>query len=96
MKTVEIGNLRGRKRRQTDTALGWVFRHRHRQSLAYSRAMGEQDPRAKYRVLPANVDSDDMVIEVDTELAEVEHGGKPDFNEGADPYLRITGWLPPR
>jgi hypothetical protein len=23
----------------------------------------------------------------------VEHGGKPDYNDGADPYLRITGWL---
>lgn len=57
--------------------------------------MAEQDPRAKYRALPPNIDSDDMVIEVDTELAEVERGGTPDFNNGADPYLRITGWKPP-
>ena len=57
--------------------------------------MAEKDPRAKYRELPPPVDSDDMVIEVDTDLSAVEHGGKPDYNNGADPYLRITGWLPP-
>jgi hypothetical protein len=56
--------------------------------------MAEQDPRAKYRVLPPNVDVDDTVVEVDTELTDVEHGGRPDYNSGADPYLRITGWLP--
>jgi hypothetical protein len=32
--------------------------------------MAEKDPRAKYRELPAGVDSDDLVIEVDTTLAE--------------------------
>lgn len=58
--------------------------------------MAEEDPRAKYRALPENVDSDDAVIEVDTTLSEVEQSGQRDFNEGADPYLRITGWLPPR
>jgi hypothetical protein len=58
--------------------------------------MGEQDPRAKYRALPPNIDTDDMVIEIDTELAEVERGEKGDYNDGADPYLRSTGWLPPR
>ena len=57
--------------------------------------MAEKDPHAKYRVLPRPVDSDDMVAEVDTNVTEVEHGGKPDYNNGADPYLRITGWLPP-
>jgi hypothetical protein len=56
--------------------------------------MADQDPRAKYRELPPTVDSDDMVIEVDTTLAEVEQPGT-DFNEGADPYLRIAGWKPP-
>jgi hypothetical protein len=54
--------------------------------------MAETDPRAKYRVLPPNIDSDDMFAEVDTDLSEVEHGGKPDYNTGAEPYLRITGW----
>jgi len=54
--------------------------------------MVERDPRAKYRVLPTNIDSDDMVIEVNTELTEVERRGKPDPNDGADPPLRVTGW----
>jgi hypothetical protein len=58
--------------------------------------MAEKDPRAKYRELPPNIDTDDMVIEIDTELAEVERGENGDYNNGADPYLRITGWLPPR
>jgi hypothetical protein len=57
--------------------------------------MAEKDPRAKYRELPTSVDSDDLVIEVDTTLAEVEQPGKRDHNNGADSYLRITGWLPP-
>jgi hypothetical protein len=57
--------------------------------------MADDDPRAKYRELPPNSDSGDLVIEVDTTLAEVEQPGKRDQNNGADPYLRITGWLPP-
>ncbi len=57
--------------------------------------MADQDPRAKYRELPPPVDNEDMVVEVDTDLASVEHAGQPEFNNGADPYLRITGWLPP-
>ena len=56
--------------------------------------MPEKDPREKYRVLPPPVSSDDVVTEVNTELTAVEHGGKPEYNNGADPYLRITGWLP--
>jgi hypothetical protein len=56
--------------------------------------MADEDPRAKYRQLPANIDRDDLVIEVDTTLAEVEQPDKPDYNNGADPYLRITGWKP--
>jgi hypothetical protein len=54
----------------------------------------ETDPRAKYRALPPNVDSDDLVVEVDTSLAEVEQP-RPDHDSGADPYLRITGWKQP-
>ncbi len=57
--------------------------------------MPENDPRAKYRELPPSIDSDDMVIEVDTEVTDVEQGGGRDYNNGADPYLRITGWMPP-
>jgi hypothetical protein len=30
--------------------------------------MAEKDPRAKYRVLPPPFDSDDLVVEVDTEV----------------------------
>jgi hypothetical protein len=55
--------------------------------------MAETDPRAKYRVLPPTVDSDDMVVEIDTSLADVEQA-RPDYDSGADPYLRITGWKP--
>ncbi|MCT7657222.1 hypothetical protein [Mycobacterium deserti] len=58
--------------------------------------MAEPDPREKYRQLPPSVDSEDLVMEVDAELAEVEQAGRPDANSGAEPYLRITGWLPPR
>jgi hypothetical protein len=56
--------------------------------------MAETDPRDKYRVLPPTVASDDMVVEVDTTLAEVEQA-RPDYDNGADPYLRITGWKQP-
>ncbi len=58
--------------------------------------MGDEDPRAKYRKLPPSVTSDDLVIEVDTGVSEVEQGGRPEYNDGADPYLRITGWKPPK
>jgi hypothetical protein len=57
--------------------------------------MVEEDPRAKYRELPPTTDSDDLVVEVDAELADVERAGARDYNNGADPYLRITGWIPP-
>jgi hypothetical protein len=30
------------------------------------------------RVPPPNIDPDDMVIDVNTKLTDVEHGGKPD------------------
>ena len=56
--------------------------------------MADEDPRAKYRELPPNISIDDMVTEVDTSLAEVEQPGKGDYNDDADPYLRITGWKP--
>jgi hypothetical protein len=55
----------------------------------------ETDPRAKYRALPPNVDSDDLVVEVDVDLAQVEQADQPDYNSGADPYLRIVGWKQP-
>jgi len=40
--------------------------------------MSEDDPRAKYRVLPPNIDIKDMVIEVNTERTEVEHADEQD------------------
>ena len=39
--------------------------------------MREQDLRAKYLVLPPNIDIKDMVLEVNTKLTEVEHCGEP-------------------
>ena len=54
--------------------------------------MTDADPRAKYRTLPPTVKRDDMVEETDTGLTDVEQGGRPDENSGADPYLRIIGW----
>jgi hypothetical protein len=56
--------------------------------------MAETDPRAKYRELPPPVDTDDVVVEIDTSLAEVEQA-RPDYDDGADPYLRMTGWKQP-
>lgn len=49
----------------------------------------------KYAVLPTPVDLSKTVASVDVSLAEVEQCGAPEWNEGADPYLRITGWKRP-
>jgi hypothetical protein len=51
------------------------FTHKH--AAPRKSAMREQDLRAKYLVLPPNIDIKDMVIEVDTKLTEVEHCGEP-------------------
>lgn len=55
-----------------------------------NRDMAENDPRAKYRQLPAAISPDELIETVDssdeTELP-------PDPNEGAAPYLRVT-WGP--
>jgi hypothetical protein len=40
--------------------------------------MSEDDPRAKYRVLPPTIDTGDMVGEVDTERTEAEHADRQD------------------
>ena len=53
--------------------------------------MDDADPRSKYRSLPTPVNVADTIGEVDTDLAEVETAAA-DYNEGANPYLRITGW----
>jgi len=39
--------------------------------------MREHDLRAKYLLLPSNIDIKDIVIEVNTTLTEVEHCGEP-------------------
>ena len=39
--------------------------------------MREQDLRAKYLVLPPNIDIKGIVIEVNTKLTEVEHCAEP-------------------
>ena len=39
--------------------------------------MREHDLRAKYLVLPPNIDIKDIVIAVNTKLTEVEHCGEP-------------------
>ncbi|WP_019511237.1 MULTISPECIES: hypothetical protein [Mycobacteriaceae] len=58
--------------------------------------MGEEPPAEnKYSVLPQPVDLSQTVASVDVSETEVEHGGRPEDNMGADPYLRITGWKQP-
>jgi hypothetical protein len=51
----------------------------HRVSATAPRksAMREHDLSAKYLVLPPNINIKDVVIEVNTELTEVEHCGEP-------------------
>ena len=53
--------------------------------------MGDQDPRAQYRVLPSAADSDDTVIEVETRQADVEQRGHTD-PEGAETPVRLVIW----
>lgn len=55
----------------------------------------EKDSGNKYSVLPAPVNLSQTVRSVDVSNTEVEHGGRGDDNNGADPYLRMTGWKRP-
>lgn len=55
----------------------------------------ENDAGSKYSVLPAPVDLSQTVSSVDVSDTDVEHGGRGDDNNGADPYLRMTGWKRP-
>lgn len=55
----------------------------------------QQQPASKYSALPPPVDLSQTVAAVDVSETEVEHGGRPEDNIGADPYLRITGWKQP-
>jgi len=45
--------------------------------------MREHDLRAKYLVLPSNIDIKDIVIEVNTKLTEVEHCGEPFYDRSS-------------
>ncbi|SIE16851.1 Uncharacterised protein [Mycobacteroides abscessus subsp. abscessus] len=56
---------------------------------------GANDGANKYTVLPPPVDLSKTVASVDVSLAAVEQADTPEWNEGADPYLRITGWKRP-
>lgn len=49
----------------------------------------------KYAVLPPPVDLSKTVASVDVSLAEVEQANSPEWNAGADPYLRVVGWKRP-
>lgn len=49
----------------------------------------------KYAQLPPSIDLSKTVASVDVSAAEVEQPGNPDWNAGADPYLRIVGWKRP-
>ncbi|WP_083337855.1 hypothetical protein [Mycobacteroides franklinii] len=55
----------------------------------------EEAGASKYSVLPPPVDLSKTVASVDVSLTEVEQGGTPEWNQGADPYLRIAGWKRP-
>jgi hypothetical protein len=55
----------------------------------------ETDSESRYSALPTPVDLSQTVASVDASDTEVEHGDTSDWNQGADPYLRITGWKRP-
>jgi hypothetical protein len=48
-----------------------------------------------YSDLPPRIDLSRTVGSVDVTGADVEHGGRGDDSNGADPYLRVTGWKRP-
>ncbi|SKV07878.1 Uncharacterised protein [Mycobacteroides abscessus subsp. bolletii] len=66
-----------------------------RRSRSQRPSQTANDGANKYTVLPPPVDLSKTVASVDVSLAAVEQAGTPEWNEGADPYLRITGWKRP-
>ncbi|MBL3752923.1 hypothetical protein [Mycobacteroides abscessus] len=55
-----------------------------------------KEPREnKYAELPPPIDLLKTVASVNVSAAEVEQAGNPEWNAGADPYLRIVGWKRP-
>lgn len=49
----------------------------------------------KYATLPPPIDLSKTVASKDVSLAQVEQADASDWNQGADPYLRIAGWKRP-
>ncbi|AMW20091.1 hypothetical protein BKG83_22645 [Mycobacteroides chelonae] len=49
----------------------------------------------KYATLPPPIDLSKTIASKDVSLAQVEQADAPDWNQGADPYLRIEGWKRP-
>lgn len=45
-----------------------------------------------YTQLPPAIDLSETFASVDVSVAEVEQSGNLDWNQGADPYLRVAGW----
>ncbi|AYM42321.1 hypothetical protein DYE20_12860 [[Mycobacterium] chelonae subsp. gwanakae] len=44
---------------------------------------------------PRPIDLSKTIASKDVSLAQVEQADAPDWNQGADPYLRIEGWKRP-
>ncbi|SHU68340.1 Uncharacterised protein [Mycobacteroides abscessus subsp. abscessus] len=59
------------------------------------RKMPKPDPESKYSTLPPPIDLSKTVASVDTSIAQVEQSDATDWNQGADPYLRVVGWKRP-
>lgn len=58
-------------------------------------ARRQQATESKYAHLPPPVDLSRTVASVDVSRAQVEESDATDWNEGADPYLRVVGWKRP-
>ncbi|WP_236745827.1 hypothetical protein [Mycobacteroides abscessus] len=48
-----------------------------------------------YTQLPPAIELSETFASVDVSVAEVEQSGNLDWNQGADPYLRVAGWKRP-
>lgn len=95
--------LNGCSRLSEDRRDNWLlirdahnFAHPYVVDARYAQPMAEEDPRAKYRVLPSAVDPDDLVADVDATTTDSALAELRDPNVGAEPYLRAVGWSPPR
>ncbi|MGL5443162.1 MAG: hypothetical protein ACRDDJ_11910 [[Mycobacterium] stephanolepidis] len=50
---------------------------------------------SKYSALPPPVKLSETVASKDISLAQVEQADSTEWNQGADPYLRVVGWKRP-